>query len=352
MSIATEIARIKKATSEIRAKYVELGIAQTTDAIEDLANASDYLENRGAVSATVAEGSTYTIPEGYHNGSGTVTGIAPGASATVDTWETPDMVESTEEGYGIASADDEFDGHEAWRAFDGKKDTYWAAPSDGDPGNEVHLAYEFDPPRDISGLRITYPSGEAASIAPTHFVVSMRADDGSDVASFESADMTESDGVFELLDEADGFWESVASIDITCVPADGQETIGIAEVEFRTRETVSKYSLQAKVVNPTSRRQSITPDNGYYGLSSVTVNPIPLTYKDVSVVSADAEDVLTGKVFVDSSGQVIAGTMPAIGVVDHTIDGLTVTSITIPSGYTQGGTIALDNSIENALSEI
>jgi len=32
------------------------------------------MTNNGAVTETVASGSTYTIPEGYHNGSGTVTG--------------------------------------------------------------------------------------------------------------------------------------------------------------------------------------------------------------------------------------------------------------------------------------
>lgn len=36
------------------------------------------MTNRGAVSASVSGGSTYTIPEGYHNGSGKVTGTSSG----------------------------------------------------------------------------------------------------------------------------------------------------------------------------------------------------------------------------------------------------------------------------------
>ncbi len=34
--------------------------------------------NRGAVSVQIKEGETYTIPEGWHNGSGTVSGVAGG----------------------------------------------------------------------------------------------------------------------------------------------------------------------------------------------------------------------------------------------------------------------------------
>ena len=40
------------------------------------------------------------------------------------------------------------------------------------------------------------------------------------------------------------------------------------------------------------------------------------------------------------------------GDVSAVIDGLTTTSITIPAGYTTGGTIRLTTDIEMALSEI
>lgn len=76
MSVATQIARIQQDRNTIRTKLVELGMAQNTDDLDKLATAIDGLENRGAVSATVQEGDTYTIPKGYHNGSGTVSGVA------------------------------------------------------------------------------------------------------------------------------------------------------------------------------------------------------------------------------------------------------------------------------------
>ena len=80
MSVATQITRIQQDRNTIRTKLVELGMAQNTDDLDKLATAIDNLENRGAVSATVQEGDTYTIPKGYHNGSGTVSGVAGGGS--------------------------------------------------------------------------------------------------------------------------------------------------------------------------------------------------------------------------------------------------------------------------------
>lgn len=77
MSIVTEMTRIQTDRNTIRAKLVELGMAQSTDGLDKLATAVESIENRGAVSATVQEGDTYTIPKGYHNGGGTVSG-APG----------------------------------------------------------------------------------------------------------------------------------------------------------------------------------------------------------------------------------------------------------------------------------
>lgn len=80
MSVATQIARIQQDRNTIRTKLVELGMAQNTDDLDKLATAVEGITNQGAVSATVQEGDTYTIPKGYHNGSGTVSGVAGGGS--------------------------------------------------------------------------------------------------------------------------------------------------------------------------------------------------------------------------------------------------------------------------------
>ncbi|MBO7697233.1 MAG: hypothetical protein J6Y28_04190 [Acholeplasmatales bacterium] len=80
MSTATEISRLSTARDTIRDKLIAFGLATSTDKLDVLANAVDSIVNRGAVQATVQEGDTYTIPAGYHNGSGTVTGVSGGGN--------------------------------------------------------------------------------------------------------------------------------------------------------------------------------------------------------------------------------------------------------------------------------
>lgn len=75
MSVATYIASIETSRNTIRNKLVELGMAASSDKLEKLALAIENIINQGAVSVTVKEGDTYTIPKGYHNGSGTVSAI-------------------------------------------------------------------------------------------------------------------------------------------------------------------------------------------------------------------------------------------------------------------------------------
>lgn len=85
MSIATYITSIEANRNTIRNKLVELGMAASGDKLDKLATAIEGIINQGAVSATVQEGGTYTIPAGYHNGSGTVSGVSGGGNYTLQT---------------------------------------------------------------------------------------------------------------------------------------------------------------------------------------------------------------------------------------------------------------------------
>ena len=99
------------------------------------------------------------------------------------------------------------------------------------------------------------------------------------------------------------------------------------------------YTLQSKTVTPTKQHQVITPDEGSYGLSDVQVNPIPDAYQDVTSVTAGAENVLTGKVFVDKEGNIVAGTMPNNGSVNHQLGDTFAENpleYTIPAGFHDG----------------
>lgn len=80
MSIQTEISRIQSARNTLRTKAVELKISSGTEKLDELAEDYNGIQNRGGVTAKVKEGETYTIPKGYHDGTGTVSGIAGGGS--------------------------------------------------------------------------------------------------------------------------------------------------------------------------------------------------------------------------------------------------------------------------------
>ena len=55
------------------------------------------------------------------------------------------------------------------------------------------------------------------------------------------------------------------------------------------------FTTQSKIVSPTKLQQTVTPDSGYDGLSSVTVNAIPNEYIITSDATAIASDIANGK---------------------------------------------------------
>lgn len=82
MATRTEekLLNIQTNRNKIRDKLVAMGLATSVDKLEALATAIESLINQGAVSITIKEGDTYTIPAGYHNGAGTVKGVAGGGN--------------------------------------------------------------------------------------------------------------------------------------------------------------------------------------------------------------------------------------------------------------------------------
>lgn len=76
-------------------------------------------------------------------------------------------------------------------------------------------------------------------------------------------------------------------------------------------------------------------------LEDITVEPIPGRYKDTSAADFDSGDLLSGKTGYNADGAVV-GTMSDNGSVGGAI-GTKGGSITIPEGYTTGGTVSLTN---------
>ena len=109
-------------------------------------------------------------------------------------------------------------------------------------------------------------------------------------------------------------------------------------------------AVETKTVTPTKAAQDIVPSTGKV-LTKVSVAAIPDAFADTSGADALAANILDGKTaFVN--GVKVTGSMPDNGSATATMDGLTTTSVTIPAGYTAGGTVSLTADIEEALAAI
>lgn len=293
MSTQTEITRLQNARNKIRAWLVGLGLAASTDKLDALATKAAAIKNQGAVNASVKEGESYTIPAGYHNGSGTVKGVSGGGNYNLQT----KSVTPTKEQQSI-SPDQGYYGLSAV--------TVGAIPEN----------YQ-----DVSAT--TAEEGDVR--ANKVFIKS----DGTTAAGT----LIDNGAVSKVLD-------ATKDNQSYTVPAGIHNGKGAVSI-----------TLENKTATPTKAAQDITPTAGKV-LGKVSVAAIPAKYQDVSGVTAVAGDVVEGKKIVAADGSVVEGTMADNGTLTGTIDGLTTTSYTIPAGKTSGGTVSLTNAIETALAAI
>ena len=290
MSISTELTRLQTARNKLRTKLIALGLVTATAKLDDCATAVDGITNQGAVSATVQEGDTFTIPAGYHNGSGTVSGVAGGGnyklqSKTVAPTKAQQAVTPDSGYYGLSDV------------------TVSAIPD----------AYQ-----DVSSVTAT----AADTLTGKVFVTS----DG----TVTTGTMANNGAVTKALDAATTSYT---------IPKGYHSGAGKVSVTVETKE-----------VTPTKAAQEIVPSTGKL-LSKVSVAAIPNNYVDTGDADAAAENILDSKTAYVNGAKVV-GTMPNNGSVSASMDGLTTTSVTISAGYTSGGTVSLTSDIEDALAAI
>lgn len=293
MSTQTEITRLQTARNKLRTWLVGLGLATSTDKLDALTDKAAAIKNQGAVDANVKEGESYTIPAGYHNGSGTVKGVSGGGNYNLQA----KSVTPTKEQQSIT-------------------------PDQGYYG--------------LSGVTVgaipeNYQDVSATTAAPGDVLANKVFIDADGVT--QAGTMPDNGAVEKVLDATTGNQEYT-------VPAGKHSGAGKVSVV-----------LETKSATPAEAAQDITPTKGKV-LGKVTVGAIPEKYKDVSGVTAGAGDVLDGKFIVLADGSKAEGTMANNGAISKTIDGLTQTSVAIPAGYTSGGTVSMTDDIENALAAI
>lgn len=293
MSTQIEITRLQTARNKLRTWLVGLGLAASTDKLDALTDKAAAIKNQGAVDANVKEGESYTIPAGYHNGSGTVKGVSGGGN------------------YNLQA-----------KSVTPTKEQQSVTPDQGYYG--------------LSGVTVgaipeNYQDVSATTAAPGDVLANKVFIDADGVT--QAGTMPDNGAVEKVLDATTGNQEYT-------VPAGKHSGAGKVAI-----------ALETKSATPTEAAQDITPTKGKV-LGKVTVGAIPDKYKDVSGVTAGAADVLDGKFIVLADGSKVEGTMANNGAISKTIDGLTQTSTDIPAGYTSGGTVSLTDAIETALAAI
>jgi hypothetical protein len=72
---------------------------------------------------------------------------------------------------------------------------------------------------------------------------------------------------------------------------------------------------------------------------------------DLTQDTITKEKVLSGATFHDATGAKKQGTMVNNGNISSTFNGIDSKSFTIPSGYTSGGIVSLDDTIDNEVDE-
>lgn len=396
MSTATEISRLTDARNTIRDKLIDLGLATSTSKLDALATAVDGIANRGAVSAQVQEGDTYTIPAGYHNGSGTVSGVAGGGNYTLQSKSvTPTKSQQSvtpDSGYyglsdvTVAPIPEAYQNVSAVTAAAGDVlsgkvivDATGASVT-GTMANNGAVSKTLD--ASSGNQSYTVPAGYHNGSGKVQIVLETK----TATPATSSQDITPTTGkVLSKVTVAaiPSQYQDTTNVDAAAgdvlygkviVTADGEVTGTMADngtvnktLDATTNNqsftiAAGKHSgsgkvqivLETKTATPTTSAQNITPTSGKV-LSKVTVNAIPAKYGDTTGDTAVAANLLAGATahtISNGSAVQITGTMANNGAISGSIDGLTTTSYSVPAGYTSGGTVSLTDDIETALAAI
>lgn len=391
MSTQTEITRLQTARNTIRTKLVDLGLATAASKLDALATAVDGIDNQGAVSASVQEGESYTIPKGYHNGAGTVKGVAGGGNYSLQAKSitptkkqqsvTPDAGYYGLSGVTVNAIPDNYnDTSNVTAAASDVLANKVIVNADGETvagtmPNNAHGGGTLD----ISNTSYTIAKGYYSGMGTVNIVPEAKAaipSKSEQVIAPTTGKVLSSVTVRAIPDA----YQDVSGVDATAddvldgkviVDAEGNEITGTIPVIGATgtvldttlgnqSKTIAKgyhsgtgtvkINLEEKSVTPTTAAQTVTPTTGKV-LSKVSVAAIPSAYIITTDATAAAANILAGKTAY-VAGAKVTGTMANNGSTSATMDGLVTTSVTIPAGYTTGGTVSLTNAIETALAAI
>lgn len=393
-NIATYIAQIESDRNTIRTKLTDLGLATSTSKLTDCATAINGIVNRGSVSATVQEGATYAIPAGYHDGSGTVSGVAGGGnyslqSKSVTPTKAQQAITADSGYYGLSDVTVKAipDNYQDVSSVDAvaadvlankKIVTADGTLTAGTMPNNGTVTKILDTTTTSQTIAKGYHSGsgkvsitlETKTATPTEATQNITPSTGKVLSKVtvnpipvKYADVTDVTAVAAnvLVDKTiiipkkgtDGTVTGTEAVEGTMADngavtklLDRNNAYYNIPVGYHNGEGRVSVSLTEKTATPTKETQEIRHDTAY--LTRVVVNPIPDAYQDVTGVTATADKVLTGSTFVDSEGEEVEGTMANKGAVTATLN-TTTTSYTVPAGYHNGsGKVSITTETKTA----
>lgn len=388
MSIQTELSRIQTARDTLRTKAVELKISAGTEKLDELAEDYGGITNQGGVSAQVKEGETYTIPKGYHDGTGTVSGVAGGGNYNLQSKQAtptkkPQQITPDEGYYGLSDVTvgaipSQYQDVSSVTA--GEADVLTgkiivtadgsvvpgSMPNNGTVSKTLDAAStSYTVPKGyhsgsgtvkiVTEEKTVTPTKSAQPITPTSGKVLSKVTVNAIPAAYvDTTGATAAAGEILLGETAYAGGAKVTGTmpnngSVSKVLDAGTTSMTIAEGYHDGTGGVSIVP-ETKSVTPTKSSQTVSPTSGKV-LTKVTVAAIPAQYITTTDATAAAADILSGKTAY-VNGAKLTGSMKNNGAISGSIDGLSGTSYTVPSGYTSGGTVSLTGDIEEALADI
>lgn len=387
-NIAKSIESITNSRNTIRNKLIDFGLAQNNDQLAALATAISNITDNGSVQASVKEGETYSIPKGYHDGSGTVSGISGGGnynlqSKTVTPTKAQQPITADEGYYGLSDVTVKAipEAYQDVTAVTATAADVLATKvivdatgrvTTGTMPNNGAVSKTLDSTTTSYAVPAGYHSGtgsvsivtETKTLTPTKQQQVVPATSGKvissvTVAAIPSNYVDTTDATATAATILDGETAYVGSVKVEgTMPNNGavEKTLTTTETSYTVPEGYHNGEgtvivvPETKTVQPSRSEQNVTPTTGKV-LSKVTVGAIPANLIDTTDATAEASDILSGQTAY-VNGVKVTGSMTNNAAVNGTIDGLTTTSYVVPAGYTTGGTVSLTNEIETALAAI
>lgn len=387
-NIAKSIESITNSRNTIRNKLIDFGLAQNNDQLAALATAISNITDNGSVQASVKEGETYNIPKGYHDGSGTVSGVAGGGnynlqSKTVTPTKAQQPITADEGYYGLSDVTVKAipEAYQDVTAVTATAADVLATKvivdatgkvTTGTMPNNGAVSKTLDSATTNYAIPAGYHSGtgsvnvvtETKTLTPTKSQQVVSATSGKVISSVtvnaipdNYVDTTDATATAGTILEGETAYVGSVKVEGT-MPNNGaaEKTLTTAETSYTIPEGYHNGEgtviivPETKTVQPSRSEQNVTPTAGKV-LSKVTVGAIPANLIDTTDATAEASNILAGQTAY-VNGAKVTGSMVNNAAVNGTIDGLTTTSYVVPAGYTTGGTVSLTNDIERALAAI